>query len=96
MKKYEVFYKYDICYMAHNIAEEVAKYLNSGDYSDLDEAIFEEIDRVLIYYDNQWEILKEYCTPEEADLHYAIEQLTSDVYYLINEIEEDECEEDDE
>lgn len=44
-----------------------------GDYEDLSDCIYDAMDRGLIYYDDQWELMKNYQTPEEANLSEAEE-----------------------
>lgn len=86
MKKYKHSYNMVFCCLANDIASDIVDYLNNGEYNDLDQAIIEEVDRFLIYYDDQWELLKAYCTPENCDLNYAIECLVNDLYFLIREV----------
>lgn len=86
MKKYTHTYNRDFCCLANDIARDIVEYLNNDEYNDLDQAITEEVERFLIYYDDQWELLKAYCTPDSCDLGYAIECLFNDLYNLIKEV----------
>lgn len=49
----------------------------------LSDAIWQEIDRYCIYYANQWEVLRTYCTPQNADFNRAIDELINDLYTII-------------
>lgn len=75
-------------------AKEIVEYLNNGEYTDLDTAIVEELDRKLIYYDDQWELMKTYQTPDEANYNAAVEMFMNELYSIIDEEEiEEELEE---
>ena len=76
--------------LAIDIAEKVCDAINGGEYEELSDAVIGEIDLEMIWTDNQWEILKYYCTPEDADLQYAYECLIDEVYSIIDYEEEDE------
>lgn len=75
------------CDLANAIAEAVVNELNKGTYNNLTDAIFCEIDSYTMYYDYQWEVLKTYCNPCDADYNYALNCLYSDIYDLIEEDE---------
>lgn len=85
MKKYTFNYNANKCDLANDIAETVVNELNEGNYSNLEDSIFCEIDSHTIYYDDQWKVLKTYCEPCNADYNYAIECLFNDIYALIEE-----------
>ena len=55
------------------------------DINDLYEAISQAIDDELIYYDDQWEVLKYYFSPTDLDLSFgkAIEFLIDDIYKIL-------------
>lgn len=46
------------------------------------------IDDATIYYDDQWTILKHYCSPSDANYNDAMEQFTIDVYNIVEKIKE--------
>ena len=79
--------------MAESIAYDVVDRMNDGEYDheDLDQCVFDEMDRKLIY-DDQWQIMKEYQTPQEANFDEAVESLQNDVWMMIG-YDEDEDEE---
>ena len=91
MKKYSANFNYEKNNsFAINIAEEVVDYLNNEEYDDLDTAITEEIDRKLIYYDDQWEMMRAYQTPQDANYNMALEMLVEELYSIIEEEELEE------
>lgn len=75
---------------AEEVAEEVVTLLNDHQFTDIDEAIGGVLDNWLIWTDNQWNMMKEYQTPEEADYQAALEDLINDIYSLIEEEEEED------
>lgn len=80
--------------LAISTAKDIVEYLNNGEYTDLDTAIVEELDRKLIYYDDQWELMKTYQTPDEANYNAAVEMFMNELYSIIDEEEiEEEIEE---
>lgn len=62
----------------------------------LREIINEEIENYLIYTCNQWEVMKVYYTPQDADYTQAVNEFYEDVHEMISldEEEEYECDED--
>lgn len=88
MKKYEVNYDYEEnTTFAVNIACDVVELLNQGEYDDLDTAITEEVERRLIYYSDQWELIKAYQKPAEANYNEAVDMLYAELYGIIIETE---------
>lgn len=57
---------------------------------EVDDAIFEAIDESLTYTADQWKLLEAYCTPDNADLNEATEDLYAD---CMNYIGWEECDE---
>ena len=91
MKKYVV--NYDC--MANSdlaifTAKEIVKSLNDGNYTVLDTAIEEAVDRTLTYYDDQWELMKIYQRPKEANYDEAEELFVQELYSIIDEEELEE------
>ena len=82
--------------LAISTAKDIVEYLNNGEYTDLDTAIADELDRILIYYDDQWELIKTYQTPQEANYDTALEMFMSELYSIIKEEIEQEIEEEQE
>ena len=92
-KNYTTTYDWTNNDLAVNIADAVCDAMNRNEYEELCDAVTFEIDREMIWTNNQWEILKNYCSPEDADLNYAYECLYDEIYSIINEEEiEDEDE----
>ena len=54
----------------------IVNYLNNGEYEDLDTAIQEELDRQLIYYDDQWKL----------DYNFTNDESTDNLYYILYNI----------
>ncbi len=91
MKKYTVKYDYEKNNsFAIITAEEIVDYLNNEEYDDLDTAIMEEVDRKLIYYDDQWEMMRTYQTPQNANYNIALEMFVEELYSIIEEEELEE------
>ena len=95
MKKFEVNYDYSKNNsIAIDTAHDIVDYPNNGEYDNLDTAISEELDRILIYYDDQWEMMKTYQTPQDANYYTALEMFIEELYSIIKEEEiEEEIEE---
>lgn len=72
--------------MAINVAQNAVNEFNDGNYSCIYDAVSDAIDAALIYYDEQWEILKQYCLPEDANLIDAIDMFTNEIYDIIKEV----------
>lgn len=87
---------FDFLEIVQDVVDRVTEDVKDG--SDLDDVIFDEIDSVLIYYSDQWTIMKHYQNPSEADLDAAIEELYDDVYAICSKrpIESEEEEEEEE
>lgn len=83
------------CRLAEDFAYNFVEEWNNGNWEDSDwhDALMEDLDNDLIYYESQWNILKEYCTPQEADWNTAFECYLDDIYSCISEVEEEEEEE---
>lgn len=98
MKKFVVNFDYaENNDFAIETAKEIVEYLNNGDYTDIDTAISEELDRKLIYYDDQWKMIQTYQRPHEANYDTALEMFMSELYSIIKEEEiEQEIEEEQE
>lgn len=91
MKKYLANFNYEKNNsFAISTAEEIVDYLNNEEYDDLDTAIMEEVDRKLIYYDDQWEMMRVYQTPQNANYNMALEMFVEELYSIIEEEELEE------
>lgn len=62
----------------------------SEDYSDIYEAIVSALDDELIYYADQWEVLRFYQTPQTANWDRAIDEFIDDLQCCVDEIENEE------
>lgn len=92
MKKFVLNYDEKNNDLAVSIAEKIVDYLNDGECSDLETALWNELDVGLMYYEDQWELLKTYQTPKNANYDDAIEMLVAEIHSVIEESEESEIE----
>lgn len=53
---------------------------------DIDEAVYQAIDDELIYTADQWTVIEHYCDPQSASYDDAIDELTSDMIGLAEQI----------
>lgn len=68
----------------NNIASGVIERIDFDDEDlDIDEALLDAINDYIIYYDDQWEIMKFYQNPTEANFSEAIEEFYSDCYNVV-------------
>ena len=84
---------YDCYKLAFSIFERLDDNdLNDGEDSDKWELITNALNDEMIYYSQQWVVLKEYCTPREANWDEAISEFMDDLFYVINieEVSDDE------
>lgn len=79
---YEINISWDLKCLIENILDRID---NPND----DEDIFQAIDDELIYYDDQWLVLKEYCTPVEANWDYAIEEFIHTVFSVVSQLQKE-------
>lgn len=65
---------------------------------DLWDELLSAIDDSLIYTEDQWSIIKFYCSPSNADFSYAMEEFENELYSIIidNIITEDDIEDEEE
>ena len=96
MKKYITNYDYNNQYIACHLADNIVEYLNTGDYDEVDTAIYDEVDRYFIYDNEKWEVMQAYQTADEANFQDAVALLIEELYRIISEVECDDEEEDDE
>ncbi len=71
----------DVVEQAYDIPYHADDYLN--------EALTDAIDDELIYTDDQWEVLKHYCTPQNANFNDAYMALWDDCYSVASGIFEE-------
>ena len=70
-----------------DLVDDIIDRIDEDDFiSDSYEAVWEAIDNGVIYYDDQWEILKHYCDPKNADWDYAIEEFANDIADIAQEV----------
>lgn len=55
---------------------------------EVEESIYEAIDEELIYYDDQWTIMRFYQLPKDANLENALMEFQDDITSLVNKIKE--------
>jgi len=92
MKKFVLNYDEKNNDLAVSIAEKIVDCLNDGDCSDFETALYDELDLALMYYEDQWELLKTYQAPKNANYDDAIEMLVAEIHSVIEESEESEIE----
>lgn len=51
-----------------------------------EEEIYDAVDSALIYTEDQWTVLKHYCSPDNADFNEALDELYSDLIAIAGEI----------
>lgn len=66
---------FDSSYEIQCLIENVLNRFEDCEIKSLDNLLF-ALDDELIYYEDMWNILKEYCLPTDCDWNYAIEQFT--------------------
>lgn len=66
----------------YSLIDIVTNILDRIDNPNDDEDIFQAIDDEIIYYDDQWKIIKAYCNPTTANWEFAIEEFTSAIFSL--------------
>lgn len=57
---------------------------------DIRDEVYSNVDDSLIYYDDQWCVMKFYQTPNEANFDEAVEQLVDDCVEIVTKIKEDD------
>lgn len=72
-------YDIELQYLAENIFERFFDYDIEDIENDPYDLLYSCIDDAIIYNNDQWTILKSYCTPTEANWEEAIDQFTSDL-----------------
>ena len=75
-----------------SLAEDIlSRYIDMNDEDEYDR-LYQAMDEGLIYTADQWEMIKYYCTPANADFNNAWDDFTSDLMKAIHNgaIEEDE------
>lgn len=53
------------------IAENVLDRIDAEELENVEEAVFNAMNDALIYYDDQWDMMKYYCSPQTADFDSA-------------------------
>ncbi len=79
-----------------DLVEDIFDRIECDDRDDLSECVIQAIDEGLIYYDDEWTLLKHYCTPQDADWNTALEQFIDEMISYASSVYEFEEEEDDE
>lgn len=67
------FISHDLQFLLEDILDRIK---NPDDTDD----VLQAIDASIIWYEDQWTILQEYCTPQEANWEYAIEEFINLVF----------------
>ena len=92
INKYSINNDVNYTSFALSIAKDIVDELNSYEYDDIDlcEFIYDELDTRMIYFEDQWELMKTYQHPDEANLDEALEMCFNEIYSLIEIEDEDE------
>lgn len=78
---------FDFLDIVANVIDRIDDIEELGD-DDIDDEVRESIDDTLIYYDDQWRIMRFYQVPSEANLDEAFEQLAEDCVKIVTKIKE--------
>ena len=78
----ETFRLNDIYELAIKILDRYASNLEDG--NDAETALEQAIDDELVWTCHQWTMLREYCTPQEADYDAAYNNFVDDLYSVIS------------
>lgn len=72
-------------YIADDIVSCAMEYegLNEDNVYD---AVCDAIDNDLVYYDDQWNVLKYYCVPSEANWEKALDEFTNDIANIVSDL----------
>lgn len=77
-------------YVIDFIGDNILTVCEFNEYEDLGDLISDSMGRDLIYYDDQWELMKAYQNPDEANYRKALELLYDDIYEILSQfVEED-------
>lgn len=71
-----------------DIAADIVDRVNFDNITEDDayEEVWQAIDDGLIYSEDQWEVMKHYQSPDEANWESAIEEFSSDIASIVEEI----------
>ena len=77
---------FGFCKLA-DIASEILDRANEDDREDADanEKVIDALNDSLIYYDDQWEVMKAYQNPEEANFQNALDEFLNDLLSVIED-----------
>lgn len=68
-----------------NALEESELTANAVECDDIVDSVYEAVERSIIYYDDQWTLMRHYQLPEKANLMEAIVSLIDDLLMIINQ-----------
>ena len=68
-----------------DIASDILDRASDDDRKDASEKIIDALNDSLIYCDDQWEIMKAYQSPEEANFQNALEEFINDLLSVIED-----------
>ena len=74
---------YNMGCLAEHIFEDMLGYDDMDD-DNMTDYLYDSINDNLIYYDDMWNVLKCYCSPEEADWNYAVDEFTNELLDCIS------------
>lgn len=81
-------FDYSVAFELVDIIENVINRIDFDevDDDDLYDAIMTAIDDELIYSEDQWEIMKQYQSPQDASWEEAIDEFYNDVYAIVEDL----------
>ena len=82
---YEVLYRHFPSDKINGIAEAVLSRIDEDELDDVYDAVYQAMDDELIYTDDQWAMIREYCTPHDASFSDAWDMFESDLVNAIND-----------
>ena len=70
-----------------DIASEILDRAGDDDREDVDasEKVIDALNDSLIYYDDQWEVMKAYQNPEEANFQSSLDEFLNDLLSVIED-----------
>ena len=77
----------DIIDIVFNIIDRfIDSYNDKDEYFDWGDDLIDAVNDELIYYDDQWEVLKYYTTPQEVNYNEVMDEFLSDLVSLCDDI----------
>lgn len=88
-KHFDYSVSFELVDIIENVINRIDGILDILDDDELSDAINYAIDDELIYTEDQWNIMKQYQSPQDADWNEAIDEFYNDVYAVVNDLREE-------